>query len=280
MQIKVRNHLGEITQLDPLYYPVVNVDGLTPVNATINTSNIATVDGTFFNSSYVNQRNIVLTIVPDTEPEKARLFLYRFFKPKYPVRLYFKTSSRDVYIDGYVETFEGGLYAQKQAFQISVICPQPFFKNVETTIITQSKTVNAFTFPFSTPETGVVLSYIDANVDTNVLNEGEESTGVIISLLASGAVVEPTIYNRTTFEKFTVNVEMGTGDEIKIDTRRGEKSIVMLSNGEEINILNKIAKNSNWLALQPGDNLFTYDCVYGPENLNVTYSFNTLFGGV
>ena len=134
MKIVVKNHIGQSVELDPFNYPVVSVDGLTPTGATINTSNVATVDGTFFNSSYVNQRNIVLTITPNVEAERARLFLYQYFKPKYPVTLYFKTRTRDVYIEGYVETFEGSLYDQKQSFQISVICPQPFFNDVKESV--------------------------------------------------------------------------------------------------------------------------------------------------
>ena len=50
MKIVVKNHIGQSVELDPFNYPVVSVDGLTPTGATINTSNVATVDGTFFNS--------------------------------------------------------------------------------------------------------------------------------------------------------------------------------------------------------------------------------------
>lgn len=280
MEIKVKNHLGNITALDPLKFPVVNVEGLTPAGATINTTRIATVDGTFLNTTYVNERNIVLTITPEGDAEKARLFLYQYFKPKYPVTLYFKTRTRNVYIDGVVESFEGGLYEQKQSFQISVICPQSFFNNLVPTITEQAKAISAFSFPFSTPESGIPLSYLAADVETNVINEGEEATGVVITLTAIGTVLEPTIYNRTTGERFTIREEMQTGDVIQIDTRRGKKTIYRMNGATPQNILNKIAKNSNWFTLSAGQNLFTYDCLYGTENLNITYEFSAQFGGI
>ena len=134
MQITVENHIGQQLILDK-NFPVINAEGLTPSSATINTFGAGIADGTFYNSSYVNSRNIVLTIVPEGNAEKARLTLYRYFKPKYKVRLYFKTAFRNVYIDGYIETFEGALYSQKQAFQISIICPQPFFIDIEQTVV-------------------------------------------------------------------------------------------------------------------------------------------------
>lgn len=280
MEIKVKNHLGKVLVLDPKNYPVVDVSGLTPASATINTSMIASVDGSFFNSSSTGQRNIVLTITPNGNAEKSRLELYQYFKPKYPITLYFKTAYREVYIDGYVETFEGSPYSQKQSFQISVICPQPFFTDVNMTVTEQSKVVDGFTFPVSIPDSGVVLSSI-INIEGGVvMNMGEESTGAIIELLATGAVVEPTIYNRTTGEKFTVQVEMAAGDLIRIDTNRGEKSVVMLTHGETVNILNRITQDSSWFTLPAGENIFTYACAYGDTNLSVTYYVNTLYEGV
>lgn len=280
MEIKVKNHMGQIAELDSLKYPVVNASGLTPASATINTSNIASVDGTFFNSSATNQRNIVLTITPNIEPESARLFLYQFFKPKYPLTLFFKTKFREVYIDGYVETFEGGLYEQKQSFQISVICPQPFFTDVSTDTIKQSKVIDNFTFQFSTPESGIVLSSIVTLEGGAIMNKGEETTGAIIELSARGTVLEPTVYNRTTGEKFTVQVELRAGDLVRIDTRRGEKSVILLSHGETTNILNRITQDSKWLTLPTGENTFTFGCVYGDTNLDVIYHVSALYEGV
>ena len=281
MEIKVKNHLGQMTVLDPRAFPVIDVTGLTPASATINTSTIASVDGSFFNSSTTNQRNIVLTITPNGEAEKARAFLYQYFKPKYPLTLYFKTKYREVYIDGYVETFEGTPYDQKQSFQISIICPQPFFIDVNVSITQQKRTINGFTFPFYIPNEGVILSTSIVSVEGSaVMNRGEETTGAIIELNAMGTVLEPTIYNRTTGEKFTVQVEMQKGDLVRIDTRRGEKSIYLLTHGDTINILNRITQDSKWFSLPPGENVFTYACAYGEMNLDVTYYVNTLYGGV
>lgn len=281
MEITVTNHIGQTLTLDMLNFPVIAVEGITPCSSTINTSTVATTDGSYFNSSKINQRNIVLTIVPNaTDIGKARLELYKYFKPKRKCTLNFKTKHRNVKIDGYVETFEGGLYSAKQAFQISVICPRAFFEDVETVNVKQTAVYDAFEFPFETTEEGIELSTLNSLADVNVVNIGEESTGLTIELLATGTVLEPTIYNKTKNEKMTIKVELKRGDIIEIDTRQGQKRIALISDGIQTNIINKIEKGSNWIGLEIGENIFTYSAVYGLENLIATYSFNPLYEGV
>lgn len=280
IQIIVENHLGQPLQISNNDFPVTSVDGLTPAGATINTSGAGIADGTFFNSSYVNQRNIVITIIPNGDAEQARLTLYKYFKPKYNCRLYFTTNTRQVYIDGYVEKFEGSLFGNRQAFQISIICPNPFFVDVNSGALIQSFITSAFTFPVSIPEEGVTFGNVTPGTSLNVVNAGEESTGIVIDLVASGNVIGPTIYNETTRETFTLNVEMIEGDLITIDTRKGHKTITLNREGVITNILNKIEQGSTWFTLPQGDNYFTYSCAYGAVNLTIEYMLYVLYEGV
>lgn len=281
MEITVTNHIGESLYLDNMKYSVIAVDGLTPPTATINTSTVATTDGSYYNSSRINQRNIVLTIVPQqVDVEKARLKLYKYFKPKRKITLEFKTKARHVRINGYVETVEGDLYSEKQSFQISVICPRTFFEDVKQLTYDQSTILGGFEFPFSTSQEGIELSTLGDLKDVNVVNIGEESTGLTIELFATGTVLEPTIYNRTTRQKMTIQTQMNSGDIVKIDTRQGQKRIALISKGIQTNIINNIVKGSNWISLEIGENIFSYSSAYGYENLTVSYSFNPLYEGV
>lgn len=281
MQITVTNHIGESLQLDNMKYPVISVEGLTPPDATINTSEVATTDGSHYNSSRINQRNIVLTIVPERiNVEKARIELYKYFKSKRKVTLELKTKYRHVKIEGYTETVESDLYSQKQSFQISIICPRPFFTDVNQATFKQSTTQNGIEFPFETPQNGIVLSRLEELKDVNVINVGEENTGLTIELLATGTVLEPAIYNKTTRKKMSIQSELKRGDIVRIDTKQGQKRIVHISNGVQTNIINDIVKGSKWLTLETGENIFSYSATYGIENLEVSYSFNPLYEGV
>ena len=77
---------------------------------------------------------------------------------------------------------------------------------------------------------------------------------MIITIIALANVVNPTIY-KADGSFIGVNDNMVVGDEIIINTNRGEKSI--MKNGT--NILSKIKPGSSFLQLDTGDNELTID---------------------
>ena len=99
----VENKYGEQMELTNNHrYTITEIDGLYPPDAVINTTKNANMDGSVFNSSSVSNRAITITLSINSPAEANRLLLYRYFKTKYPVRIYYKNGERDVYIDGYV----------------------------------------------------------------------------------------------------------------------------------------------------------------------------------
>ena len=95
-------------------YVITDIDGLYPPEGVINTTQVANMDGSVFNSSHINDRVITITMAINGPAEANRLLLYRYFKTKYPVRLYYKNGVRDVYIDGYVSKFSVEYFEKKQ----------------------------------------------------------------------------------------------------------------------------------------------------------------------
>lgn len=262
-------------------YALLSVGGLTPPAATINTAVIATNDGAVFNSSRLGTRNIVLTIAPLNSIETNRINLYQYFKAKQYIKLYLENNTRSVWIDGYIETMDGDLYTETQQIQISIICPDPYFKDTETGLYTFGNVVSLFQFPFSIAETpGIPISELDEYVEIAITNNSDDETGVIITMLANGTVENPTIYNQTTNENFTLNITMQTGDLITIDTRRGYKRVTLTRNAVVTNILNNMSQNSEWLNLVVGDNIFTYSCESGADNLNINVTLQPIYEGV
>lgn len=277
----IENKYGQQLQLvgNP-NYDVLSIDGLTPSSATINRSIVATVDGSKVNSSYANERNIVMVIRPKCDIEANRINLYKFIKIKQQLKIYYKNESRDVYIEGYVESFDGDLFENGQSFQISIVCPQPYFKAIDNLVTSFSATKSMFEFPFSIEESGIELATIVVGEQTLIPNNGDEETGAIIQIYARDIVLEPTIYNYDTNEFFTIEIEMFAGDMVEINTNKGNKSIAFISNGVRTNILNKIVKGSTWFTLKSGDNVFLYDCVHGAVNADVKFIVDTLYEGV
>lgn len=276
----VENKYGEQLNLCELEGYVVKITGLTPPTATINTSKSVTIDGSKYNSSRLNERNIVLQIIPTNDIEHKRINLYKYIKSKQYIKLYFKNESRNVWIDGYVESFEGDLFVQRQQLQVSIICPDPYFKSIDESVYEFSAITPLFTFPFAISSEGKAISSLSTFVEKNILNASDEETGIIIELHATGLALEPTIYNMTTNEHFTINHEFMAGDIIRINTKRGQKSIVLIRDDVESNIINLMQKGSKWFNLLVGDNIFAYTTVYGTENLQVKIILQPIFEGV
>ena len=95
-------------------YVIESIEGIDPPEAVINTTRNANADGSVFNSSYVDNRQIIITLAINGPAEVNRINLYKYFKTKYPVRLYYQNKTRDVYIDGYVKSIQIKFFNKKQ----------------------------------------------------------------------------------------------------------------------------------------------------------------------
>lgn len=269
----VENEQGEQLELTHNEnYDVVEVIGLNPPTAAINTAIVAGYDGSRFNSSRVGQRNIVITLNIRPHIETNRLALYKYFRVKRYIKIYYKNGRRDVYIEGYVESFENNIFTMLQQPQISIICPNPFWKSVKETYVDFSNLSALFEFPFSISSSGIEFSRIN-KVTTAYINAGDVAIGAIIKFYAnSNQVLNPIFYNRTNSQYFGLNFDMYEGDIITINTLQGEKSVTLLRNGQMTNILSKRQSGSSWITFDPGVNEISYSADVGQTALNVTVS--------
>lgn len=279
--LKAENHRGEVINLstNPNYI-LYKIEGLQPPSVNVNVSDNATSDGSTFNSARANSRNIVLYIAIKGVVEVNRINLYKYFPLNKKIKLCYKNGTRDVYIEGYVELIECDLFSDKQVAQISIICPQPYFKAVDEVISYFSEVSSYFTFPFSITKSGVELSAITTNIRKSIIYAGDVESGIIIKLYAIGEVVNPVIYDVFNRTYIKLNCTMEVNDEIIINTYKGEKSITLIRNGESSNVMGYMSADSTWLTLQSGDNVFTYDSDSGNSNLQLTFVTSVLYGGV
>lgn len=271
-------------------YQVLSIEGLNPPKATLYRSEVAGMDGTKFMSAKLEERNIVVTIRINGDVEANRLQLYDYFKTKHYTRMHFTNARKDVYAEGYVESMECDLFDISEQMQISIICPDPYFKAMEEIVSDISKVIGAFEFPFAFGAEGVESSTVtdeaiefstyDRDAVVIVNNEGESDTGMIIRINFTGAVDNPTIYNVDTKESFEVNTAFEDGDEVTINTNPGEKRILLLRDGVTSNLINKVARGSTWLTLDKGDNQFTYTADEGVLAMRVVFTHRTRYQGV
>ena len=279
---EVENAKGERLELshNP-NYSIVSIHGLTPAAALINTSTMGNFDGAKYNSSRVGTRNIVIQLHLERDIEANRIMLYTYFRPKQWCRLYFKNTSRSVYIDGYVETFDGDLFVLGQRMQISVICPQPYFMLADGATYRITRTASLFEFPFAIDAEGIPFSGIEASKTAVIMNRGDVDIGLKIELQADGGnVVNPILYNADNGDTFPLHMTILDGDTVTINTNRGEKRIELTRDGATSNIISQITSQVDWFQIPTGQTVFTFACDSGQEFLNVDFYINEKFQGV
>lgn len=279
--LKVENDRGNILDItgNP-NYTVFKIEGLNPPQAAVNSSANTTTDGSSINSVRLESRNIVIYMTINGDVEANRTNLYKYFPVKKKVKIFFNNASRDVSIEGTVELIECDLFAIKQVAQISLICPQPYFKAVDELVSIFSDVSPLFSFPFSVAKTGVEVSAITTNQRKSIVNAGDIETGAIIKLFAIGTVVNPILYDVLKRTHIKLNFTMLPSDTIIINTNVGEKSIELIRDGVTYNALGYMLPDSKWFTLESGDNVFTYDADSGNSNLQITFTTAILYSGV
>ena len=275
--LKVENAKGSVIELtnNEENYQVTDISGLNPPNANINTSNYANGDGSAFNSSKITNREIVITVYINGDISRNRLTLYKHFRNKEWCKIYYTDDSRDVCIEGYVQAFEVPRFVKKEVAQISIICPNPYFKDVETIIKSISKIIKHFTFPFSINiDKPISFSSFELEKVTNVINDSESVTGLIIDVKFLGTVDKLEIRNVDTGENFILDYEFQKNDKLVINCNRGSKSVILTRDAVEYNLIPHIKSGSTFFQLEIGDNNFSFLADDGNDDILVDIHFN------
>lgn len=279
--LSVRNEYGDVLTLtgNP-DYDVLSVSGLNPAPAEINTTPVSGIDGARYNSARVGQRNIVIRLNINGDIEERRIELYKYFRVKHTVRVYYKNEHVDVYIDGYIETFENDFFTILQQPQISIICPDPYFKSMSETEIDFENVTALFTFPFAIAAEGIPFSSLN-EISSRYFNAGNVETGGIITFTAlADGVINPIFYNNTNGTFFGVDITMQSGDIIEINTQRGEKTVKLTRSGVTTSIVGDRTSGSTWIVFEPGENEIGFGADESASSLRCTLSCVQRFEGV
>lgn len=294
------NFIGEsikinLSEEDPDHGLIIlGMDGITAPTAQINTTDLASIDGSMFNSAKAQQRNIVLqfmyTFASNIEDSRQRT--YRYFPIKKEVEIEIETDNRTLVTRGYVESNESEVFSEKETNQISIICPDPFFysRREAQTIFSGVEPMFEFTFSNeSVTEKLLIMGEILNESERTVYYEGDADVGIIITIHALGECGNITIYNVRTRESMTIDndkiaaltgARFDVADDIIINTERGKKSVMLLRDGHYTNILNCINRDSDWIRLTKGDNILAYVTDYGAENLHFMITNKLAYEGV
>lgn len=301
----ITNYLGDTIKLtlrepESSGFLIKSVTGLGPVKANINTTEVATNDGSKFNSARLTQRNIVFQMAfVDTiygeSIEDIRQKSYKYFPTKKNVDIIIETDNRYVKTTGYVESNEPNIFSSQEGAQISIICPDPYFYTAGENgdIVTEFYSIAPMLeFPFSNEsltDPMIVFSEIQSRAAGVITYYGDTEIGIVIRIHALGEATNISIYNTDTREVMRIDtdkIEKITGkglvvsDDIIINTTKGNKSITLLREGVSYNILNCLGKNTDWFTLTKGDNVFAFTAETGITNLQFRVENKIIYEGV
>lgn len=276
---------------------IQNITGLGPPKANVSMTDLATMDGSLFNSARVEKRNIVIHMLFAFAPtiEDSRQRTYKYFPIKKPLNILIETDNRIVETTGVVEVNEPDIFSQNESNEISLVCDDPYFYSAgenghNVTIFFGVEPLFEFIFSNESLEEPMLeFGSIENETEKTIYYEGDAEVGITITIHAIGEAGNITIYNTGTREMMKIDagkIESLTGsgivagDDIVITTIRGNKTIGLLRNGLYKNILNALDKNSDWFQLAKGENVFAYVAEYGSENLEFRIENQVLYEGV
>ena len=222
-------------------------------------------DGGIYTGRRVGTRNIVMTIQLNPNPadgetvSQIRSRLHKSFINPQPEAEYLKLSfhlddERVLYAVGYVEKFESDIFSQETLVQISLICPDPYFRDdIPTTLTSLSGWT---TVPFDYEGTAQVGFGATIHVNT--------ATSRLI--LANNTVTDNVSDPNYPRGRMILNKSFAPGDMIFINTQSGDRSIYHLPAGGGVSgsAISALDPRSQWLSLHSSSNSMK---VYGATPL-------------
>lgn len=230
-----------------------DVGGLDPVKATIVSSSFARFDGSQYQSSRRESRNITLKLglEPDyvtTSVRDLRNRIYQFFMPKSEVSLkLYDSDGLTVDISGRVESCETSLFSSDPQVDISIICFDPDFIEPDPVIVSDFTT----NLDMTNPDGASYVPYF-----------GTVDTGIEFTLYPDRSLTEFTIYHNTYVggeaEQLDFAAPLSAGDTLTVSTVRGAKGATLIRGSTSSSLLYGISPQSAWIQLEPGDNYIRF----------------------
>lgn len=270
-KVEVRNSQGELLtfQLEDVSdgFVVEDIGGLDPVKATLVSTSFAQLNGTQYQSSKRENRNITFKIglEPDyftTSVADLRQRLYDYFMPQTSVDLrFFDSKPLEVDISGRVESCQNSIFTKEPAVDISIVCFNPDFYD-RTPVEINGNTVST-------------------TVETLVNYAGNVEAGIVFTLNVNRTISEFTIYHRLPNDEIRIldfSAPLISGDVLRISTVPGSKGATLIRSGTTSSILYGISPQSNWTEFMRGENYIRVYAVGAAIPFKIEYITN--YGGL
>lgn len=291
-------------------FHLVALEGIYGIESNVVTSENTTTDGSTYQGATAKERNIEITIEMDADYERNRNLLYKCFPIKRTGTLAYTENGTTKVIEYKVEgIIPGATTGKVRDYTISLICTDPYFKDLSDIEVIMASWVSNVRFPIILPEEGIVFGYREAELVKAIENEsGADNIGITAIFKADGAVKNPAIYHSESGEFIKLGYEdndfiLSSGQYVVITTHTGKKNVYLLDGvsqaeieehkdrygivdwetvislyGEAIN--EYIDEDSEYIQLQDGTNTITYTADDGISYLSVSIYYRISYLGV
>lgn len=291
-------------------FHIVALDGFFGIDSTVTTSENTTTDGSTYQGATAKERNLVLTIEMDSDYKANRELLYKIFPIKRNGTLEYSEDGDTKTIEYITESITPGTATGVvRDYTISLICTDPYFKDLSDVEVVMASWVSDFYFPACFPEEGRVFGHREAELVKEIENDsGADNIGVTAVFKADGAVKNPAIYHAESGKFIKVgyagnDFEMASGQYIVIATHTGKKNIYLLDGVTQAEIeehrdrygmidwdevvglygttINQyFDEDGDYIQLQNGTNTITYAADEGVNYLSVSVYYRISYLGV
>lgn len=257
---------------------LVSLEGVYSIENTVNTSRNATTDGSDYSGESLEPRNIVITANIRRNYLENRDFLSRVFKIHSVGTFYHTEDGHTRKIKYHVENINVAETGIIRPAVISLICPDPYFKDDEATHIEMASWESNFEFPCEIPEEGMEFGMRSKETIKVVDNNSTTAIGIQMTIIASDVVVNPLIMNVTTGETLKLLCTMLPNDQIVITTEQGNIDIVLYRGGQKIDYNYTVdEENEGYIQLETGRNHISYTADSGSDYMDVNFDFENCY---
>lgn len=289
--ITCRNEDGIEVKFSNTFSPwlLEDCDGIYSVKNTVTISENTMTDGGTYQGSTTQVRNIVLTLRdhPKANHQENRTLLYNLFKPKsFGTLTYLEDDGAESRsIEYQVESVDpDGVNRARQA-TVSLLCPDPFFVAPSDITVTMAGWISYFEFPHEFPPEGEEFeARVEEKLKTIDNTSAADNIGLTITILAAGAVTNPSINHVEQQEQITVGtsakpMNMVAGDVVTITTGTNNKHVYLTHNGVQTEINEYLSEDSEFIQLERGSNTIGYTAEAGENYMTVEISYRYRYLG-
>lgn len=256
-------------------FVLVGAENLHGIELEFSESDSPYIDGTSIDNVRALSRGIALTFQLIGDVQKALDYFTDVVKSKQVGYLYETDGNgREIQIKGVAKIPPYTRLSAACQIQLELYCGQPYWEDIETIIDVIGSTIDLLYLPEGGrgfPAAGVPFGEIDIGKRRTLINDGDTSVGMTISIVATNATSNPRISCSTGTQNgwyMELDLDMQANDEVVISTHRGNKYITL--NGSQyvgdtpiLSLLTVVG--DDWLQLEQGANTF-----------NITASDDTL----